>query len=276
MALLQDNISKNVNNLLHQKTPIDNKNIELQEQSLIDQQLINAGLPENKINNLIDMVKDKLSCDSECQKQRMANNYKEKWELAKKNYRDAPEEIKQAEKNYYIYDKGYPAYKDMLYDRYAKSAAEFKQSSNMKYKQINKELSDLIDNYELSVTYLRRMNDLLKVKLEENEVLKRDIDQYIDFTQTNGRKVIYEDRARDWLGTFRNILLLIYFLILLGYIVLGQFIPRKDYLQWKLWVIIIFYAIFPFFILDWVVRLIFFLSNYITSWSLHKNIYKNL
>jgi hypothetical protein len=221
-------------------------------------------------------MKDKLSCDSDCQQKRLANNYKQKWELAKKQYKEAPEEIKQAEKNYYIYDKGYTAYKDMLYDRYSKSAAEFKKSSNIKFSKINEEMNDLVDNYDTSTTYLRNMNDLLKVKMKENEDLKRDIDQYINQTETSGRKVIYEDRARDWLSTIRNILLFFYFLILIGYIIFGQFIPRQEYLEWKKMLVILIYIFFPFYILNRTVKWSFSLYNYIKSWSIYKNVYTSI
>jgi hypothetical protein len=139
----------------------------------------------------------------------------------------------------------------------------------------------LVDNYDTSTTYLRRMNDLLKIKLKENEELKREIDQYINQTQTSGRKVVYEDRARDWLGTFRNILLFVYFSLLLGYIILGKFIPNQEYLQWKIWLRIIIYIIFPFFILDRLVKRGFSVYNYLRSWSInslsiYKNVYTNL
>ena len=54
------------------------------------------------------------------------------------------------------------------------------------------------------------LNELLRIKLGENEDLKRDIDQYLAQTQTSGRKVIYEDRGRDWLTTVRKIMLFFY------------------------------------------------------------------
>jgi hypothetical protein len=251
-------------------------NLELQEQALIDKALINAGLPENQINSLIAMAKDKLSCDSNCQQKRLADSYKDKWELAKKQYTQAPEDIRQAEKNYYIYDKGYPAYKDMLYDRYTKSAEEFKKTSSVKHNQTKEEVQDMIDNYDTSTTYLGRMNEMLRIKLKKNEDIKKEIDDYINKTQTSGRKVVYEDRERYWLSTFRKIMLFIYFGILIMYIIFGRFIPKEEYLYWKSWLIIIVYILFPFYILDRLVKFIINLYSYIKSLSIHKNVYKNI
>jgi hypothetical protein len=158
----------------------------------------------------------------------------------------------------------------MLYDRYAKTAEAFKKSSNQKYKQINDELLDMIDNYGASTTYLNRMNELLGIKLEEQERLKREIDLYNSKTQTSGRKVVYEDRERDWLSTFRKILLFVYFCILLLYIIVGKFIPNKEYLQWKMWLVIFVYILSPFFLLDRIVKLVFALFSYLASWRLRK------
>ena len=264
---LKDTISDNINSLMQQQTN-NNKNGlnasgnafgDLQEQSLIDKTLIKSGLPENKLNGIIAMATDKLMCDNDCQQKRSSANYKRVWELAKKNYEHAPEDIKQAEKNYYVFDKGYPAYMDMLYDRYAKNATEFKKSSNEKYIKVNEKILQLIDTYDTSTTYLKRMNELLRIKLGENEDLKRDIDQYLAQTQTSGRKVIYEDRGLDWLTTLRNIMLFFYFSLLVGYIILGNFIPNQLYKQWKVWMYIAMYIVFPFYILNKVVQILLYI-----------------
>jgi hypothetical protein len=251
-------------------------NISLKEQELVDKTLIDSGLPQNKLSTLIALAREKLSCDSECQQKRLTEDYKTKWELAKKQFSEGPEQIERTEKNYYIYDKGYPAYKDMLYDRYSKTAEEFKDSSNKKYTKTNEELTDMIYNYDTSTTYLSRMNELLLVNMKANEHLKREIDNYINYTQTNGRKVIYEDRERDSLTTIRKIILFFYYSILIYYIVFGKFIPNKEYEQTRILICIFIYIIFPFYILDNVVKLMFSLVNYIKSWELKKNVYKNL
>ena len=268
---LKDTISNNINSLLQQQANAigpnanANANSNIQEQALIDKTLISAGLPENKINSLIALAKDKLMCDSDCQQKRSAANYKRVWELAKKQYKEAPEDIKQAEKNYYVFDKGYPAYKDMLFDRYAKTAEEFKTTSNEKYTKVNQEIVQLIHTHDVSTTYLKRMNELLRIKLGENEQLKKDIDQYLAQTQTSGRKVIYEDREKDWLSTLRKIMIFIYFSLLVGYIIFGNFIPNQLYKQWKVWLYILIYIVFPFFILDRVVKVIFNAVNWMKS-----------
>lgn len=272
---LKDTISNNINSLIQNGNGLltngtnGTNGTELTQQALIDKTLISAGLPENKLNSLISMAADKLMCDETCQRNRQAEKYKNKLNLLQTQFKDAPEEIKKAEKNYYVFDKGYPAYKDMLFDRYSKTAEEFKKTSLIKHKAVQAELNNLFDNYESGTTYLIRMNQLLEIKLKEKKRLKREIDNYIGATQTSGRKVVYEDRQREWLGTYRTILLVFYFLFLIFYILFGNF----TYKNWKTWVVIIIYVLFPFYILNTLVNLCISLYNYIKSIRINKNVY---
>ena len=272
---MNDTISNNINNLL-KNSGINNtaSSGDLQQQDLINKALVSAGLPQNKINDLITTARDKLMCNPECQKKRQGDAYKQKWELAKKNYEKAPEEIKQAEKNYYIYDKGYGAYKEMLYDRYAKTAEEFKTSSNKKHAELKEELDELLNNYDAGTIYLKRMNELLKIKLAEKEDLEKNIDNYIGYTETSGRKVIYEDRARDTLTLYRQGLLYLFFTIVILYIVFGNFIPNKMYKKWHVWLLLSFFIIVPYFLIDRLVKMLFSLYQYFSSWQLRKNVYE--
>lgn len=276
---MNDTISNNINNLLKnsgvQSTATASSG-DLQQQDLINKALVSAGLPQNKINDLITMARDKLMCNPECQKKRKGDAYKQKWDLAKKNYKKAPEEILQAEKNYYLYDKGYGAYKEMLYDRYAKTAAEFKTSSNKKHAELKEELDELLNNYDAGTIYLKRMNELLKIKLAEKEELEKKIDNYIGYTETNGRKVIYEDRARDSLTFYRQGLLYLFFFIVIFYIVFGNFIPDKMYKKWHVWLVFLMFIVVPYFLIDWTVKMLFAIYHYAKSWHLRKNVYKNL
>jgi len=282
---MNDTLSNNINNLLKSSgvqsssAPSSGATAtsgDLQQQALIDNALIKAGLPQNKINDLIAMARDKLTCDPACQKKRKGDAYKQKWDLAKKNYKKAPEEIKQAEKNYYLYDKGYGAYKEMLYDRYAKTAAEFKTSSNKKHAELQAELQELLMSYNAGTIYLKRMNELLKIKLAEKEDLAKKIDAYIDYTETSSRKVIYEDRERNTLTLYRQGLLYVFFSIVILYIVFGNFIPGQMYKKWHVWLLFTLFIIVPYFLLDRVVKMLFSLYNYAKSWQLRKNVYTNL
>jgi hypothetical protein len=280
---MNDILSNNINTLLKNSGTTPSSDMQtlsngeatatsgdLQQQALINNALIKAGLPQNKINDLIATMRDKLTCNPECQKKRKGDAFKQKWDLAKKNYKKAPEEIQQAEKNYYLYDKGYGAYKEMLYDRYAKTAVEFKTASNKKHAELQAELQELLASYNAGTIYLKRMNELLQIKLAEKEDLEKKIDAYIGYTETNGRKVIYEDRERNTLTLYRQGLLYLFFAIVILYIVFGNFIPEQTYKKWHVWLVLALFIAIPYFLLDRVVKMVFALYHYLSSWKLRK------
>ena len=122
----QDTINAEVNKRL--KNSLSSTS-DLQQQTAINQALADAGLPQNKINSLIELAKERLMCDSACQKEKKSAELKKKFTSAQKNLRDAPEEVSLAEKNYYVFSQGYPAYEDMLFDRYSKTAEEMKKKT---------------------------------------------------------------------------------------------------------------------------------------------------
>lgn len=248
---------------------------ELKQQKQINKDLINSGLPQNRINGLISMVQNKILCDDKCQHKKKADDLKQKWDLAIKQYKDAPENVRVTEKNYYIFDKGIAEYRNMLYDRYSKTAEAFKKTALKKHKVVDNDINNLLISYDSGVTYLIRMNEYLNIRLEENKTLKREIDDYDALNQTNGRKVIYEDRGRDSLSIYRYIFIFIYFLILVIYIVFGRFLS-EGYKSWKTWIIIMVYILFPFYILNILVSLIVKLYLFITSIKIRNNVYTKL
>jgi hypothetical protein len=164
----------------------------------------------------------------------------------------------------------------MLYDRYAKTAAEFKTASNKKHAELQAELQELLASYDAGTIYLKRMNELLQIKLAEKEDLEKKIDAYIGYTETSGRKVIYEDRERNTLTLYRQGLLYLFFFIVILYIVFGNFIPEQKYKKWHVWLILLMFIVVPYFLIDWIVKMVFALYYYLSSWKLRKNVYKHL
>jgi hypothetical protein len=114
--------------------------------------------------------------------------------------------------------------------------------------------------------------------MRENKELKLAVDQEIGTTLTNDRKVDYEDQEFDWLKSVRGGLMLLYYLVLVLYLILGNFFRDSLYRNWKAWLAIVSYIAFPFtvyyivlFIYAVVSKLHFFFTN-----KAPKNVYKNL
>ena len=271
----QDTINAEVNKRL--KNSLSSTS-DLQQQAAINQALTDAGLPQNKINSLIELAKERLMCDSACQKEKKSADLKKKFEKAQTNLRDAPEDVSSAEKNYYVYAKGYPAYEDMLFDRYSKTAEELKKKSTQKHKKLMEEIDTYIKDYKAEVIYSKRMNELLKVRVKENRRLRIEIEDDIAVVQTNDRRVTYEDKELDSAATVRKTLRFLYYFMLVLWILLGDFFSKSRYANLKTWGLMAIYIAFPFAI-NKIIELIYYITgqvSYIIDNKGPKNVYASL
>jgi hypothetical protein len=201
---------------------------------------------------------------------------------AQQNLKNAPQDLSNAEKSYYVYNEGEPGgngvYDSIIIDRYAKTADEFKKNSIDKQQQFMTELSQILKQYQAEQLFVVRANELLKDRVEENEQLNRSLSRYEAIIQTNERKVVYEISDMDGLYLYRRIMVFIYYSALTIYIVFGNFIPEKKYESFSAWVIVIILALIPI-ILNRVIKWLYILKEYIGYWLKeipHKDVMINL
>lgn len=254
-------------------SPADIKN-----QEIIDQALINAGLPQNKLNGLVSMITDKLICDSACQKERNESTLKQKWDLAQNNLKLAPDEVTQAEKNYYTITKGEKAYTDMIYERNVKIAQQFKKGSIEEHEKNLNELKILLKTYNSDKDYDNRLTELLKIRTEEEKKLNSEIDKYISKVQTSGRKVVYEKSDIGWVDANRSFLLFIYYTLFVYYLFVSDYFSTSKYKDKKVWGLILLYFIFPH-LINWISKKLFAIYDYIVyvfSNRKYKNVFLSL
>ena len=214
-------------------------------QQIVDKAINQAGLPQIKLNGLIAMAKDHLMCNTDCQKARESARLKQIWAAAQSNLITAPSQEEIAEKNYYVYDKGYPHYQDLLFDRYSKNAQEMKESSLQKHKTLLKELNTLMTNYDAETIYSIRMHELLKLRKKENKHLRDEIDDYLKITQTAARKADYTTMESTWISKVRTGLLFFYYSLLIVYLLISDYFITEKYKDVKVWLMIVLYLILP-------------------------------
>ena len=260
-------------NNINYSSPTDIKN-----QEIIDQALIAAGLPQNKLNGLVAMITDKLICDRAGQKERNQTVLKQKWDLAQNNLKLAPDEVSQAEKNYYTVTKGEKAYTDMIYERNIKIAQQFKKGAVDEHEKNLNELKILLKTYNSDKDYDSRMTELLKVKKAEEKELNSDIDKYLSKVQTSGRNVVYEKSDMGWVQVNRSFLLFVYYILFVYYLSVSDYFATAKYKNIKVWLVILAYFIFPY-ALNWITKVLFAIYDYIGyvfSNRKYKNVYLSL
>jgi hypothetical protein len=260
-------------NNINFSSPADIKN-----QEIIDQALISAGLPQNKLNGLVSMITDKLICDSACQKERNETTLKKKWDLAQNNLKLAPDQVTETEKNYYIFTKGEKAYTDMIYERNVKIAQQFKTGTIAEHEKNLSELKILLKSYNSDKDYDNRMTELLKIRKEEEKELNSEIDKYLAKVQTSGRKVVYEKSDMGWVNVNRSFLLFIYYTLFVYYLFVSDYFASSKYKDIKVWLLILAYFIFPH-LINWITKVLFAIYDYIGyvfSTRKYKNVFLSL
>lgn len=237
----QDNMTQNILNQL-QNTIASSSNIK--DQININQGLVDAGLPQNKINGLIEFAKDQLICDSYCQSNKKAQALKNNFNDAKLNLENAPEKVFEAEKDFYVYTEGEEVYNKMLFNKYYKEACDEKTAAIKRHKNFIKEIQILINNYEMDKINLDRMNELLRIRVKENDKLKKTIDTDKGIANTNDRKVYYESKEMEWLESMRKLFIYIIIFMTILYLIFSNFFKNKMYKNIKVWIIVSAFIIY--------------------------------
>jgi hypothetical protein len=251
---------------------------DIQNQQAIDQALIDAGLPQNKLNGLVSMISDKLICDSACQTERNEIALQKKWDLAQNNLVLAPGRVDEAERNYYIFTQGEQGYIDMVYQRNNQIAQQFKNGKINDYQKDYNDVNVLLNTYNSDKDYEARLTELLNIKIEEEKELELEIDKYLAKVQTSGRKVVYEKTDMGWVNLNRKFFLFIYYSLFVYYLSVSDYFPTAKYKNIKVWILILVYFIFPH-LVDWISKKLFAIYDYIVYVFLnrkYKNVYLSL
>ena len=228
----------------------------------------------NNINSILSNLKDKLSCDSTCQKQRTTTELKQNWLNAKEKALHSDEEIETAKKNYFMYIGGESAYKSQQSSEYALKTKDFETEQTNKYKIIIAEINELIAKYENENQLFRRLNELFNIKKKEIKEIQNKIEEYSKIAFTSERKVIYEQHDMKRILTYNKILIFIYYGLFILYFIIGNFFVDKLYKTIIAWIYICLFIAFPF-SLSWIVQKLFDIKN-ITSYFFNNKVYKNV
>ena len=202
---------------------------DLKSQDDITQALINAGLPMNSINEMVESAKDTLLCDSNCQRDKKAKQLRNAVCTAEQTLENAPGNLIDAERNFYVYTKGEKGYEDIMLKKYTNEANIMKEEAVIIHTALMKDISALIDSYKINTTNLSRLNELLGARVKENEQIKKIIYNNTGIAATKQRLVAYEDKEIDWLSTVRKTLIYCCVIVFILYLIFSDFIKNARY-----------------------------------------------
>ena len=210
------------------------------------QQASMSGMTPEQMQGTVAKLNDLLTCGPACQNNRKTQDLYGKWQAAKYEEKNAPNNTAQAEKNYWLFSQGPLAYNNMLLKRYGNEAKNNLKTSTAKHEEFTRKLEVLINDYTAETKAKARLQELLKVRLDENEALKKAIDDDERQVATNDRRVVYEEQQRDWLHDVGKGLTYLYVIIVLVFLYTGPFFQESLYATLKGWLVPLAFIIFPF------------------------------
>ena len=239
-----------------------------------------TGGPADDSNDILSV----LTCPvgSQCYKKKRSLFFKKIMDDDKKYYESAPLELSRSEKNYYVYNVGEyggdEKYSELIIDRFARTAEQFKKNSIDKQQQFMSDLIQSIKQYQAGLVFKNQMDNLLKLRQAEHDDLIKNVNYYQKILQTSERKVVYENKNMDGLEMYRRVMIFLYYAAIVSFIIFGNFIPDKLYNKGSVWLIIVIAAIFPI-IMNMLVMWIFIIYDTVSYWFSelpHKDVYINL
>ena len=140
-------------------------------------------------------------------------------------------------------------------------------------------MQSLINTYEnLYNKQFNRIKELSNTRKDQNNELKKKVDNNKKIINTNKRKVVYESRELEWINTYKYILLVVFYGLLVAYLVFGNFFSSGLYKNRFILVTLIILSVFPI-INIYVIRLIYFIikkTKYFLNNEAPKNVYIDL
>lgn len=189
---------------------------------------------------------NQMTCDSECQKRKKLDALKQSWLDAKTNEQTASSKTFETHKEYLIAYEGQLGYENTMLQKYSKIAADAKHKAIQEHKNTDEELKLLIRDYDNEIISLNKLREMLNIRLRENKQLKQSVDEDIAAVETNDRRVVYEDWAKDNIQSIYTLLKWIYILLIFVFIYTSGFITKSGWKNKRSWFVLIGIILVPF------------------------------
>lgn len=244
-------------------------NDQSQKQKMMELQLQST----NKLQDLISMANQRLSCDQNCQKQKVAQQLKQNYLNSKTNLQTAPIEYQSNKKKYYTFIEGEAYYNDMQEtelqnksDDIAKALTALFDEQVTVTKTLNSYLNSVLINRKNSV-------DLYNSYKTDNEELLTELKNSKGDILTNDRKTYYESQEYENLQKWYNFFWWIYYVLVLVFL-LGILLVQNNFSVIKKVIIFIMLILYPY-IVDYIVSGIYKMYTNVKVYA-PKNVYNNL
>jgi ribosomal protein L17 len=209
------------------------------------------------LNNMIENANQEVNCDDNCQ----LNKLKSAYEIAQQNRLDAPKRFEQAEKEYLKKLYGETKYSEEMKTRYSNEIERIINSKTKKFNENKNELLNLINNYNTSIIYSEKIDELYNKLNEEKKKLESDIDKYKSTNNINNRKAYYNENQINSLSKW-NVLLKSTYFIIFAILAFKLIYQNKLYGNKYTWFLLIFLLLLPYLIIPIISKIIVILFDW--------------
>jgi hypothetical protein len=223
------------------------------------------------LNQLIQTSRDKLLCDSNCQREKQAEQYRQDYSNAIQNEESAPYEVESTRQNYITFTEGTLAYNREQRQRLMEQAQSMSDMYSNNFNNSATQLTNNINMYSSLMANYNNVQELYANYLKQNATLSSTDKKSL--INTNKRLTFYENQQIDFLNfIYLYILLIIYVIIVIIYILYWALYPSTY--NWKIKLgVFIFLIILPF-ISTWILSIFIYICYQIYM-VFPKNVYFN-
>jgi len=187
----------------------------------------------NSFNSFIQKATEAVMCDSNCQKEKTAEELKQKYLASKTNLASASNQVDVAQQNYVTFTQGELVYNDQKEEDLHQKAKIIINKFNQNFDNDSKKITYQIDTYKGLAVNFKNVVELYLSYTKENIELSKQLKDSTSDVLTNERKTYYENQGIDTLNYFYYYLLLfIYVIFVIGYFIASLFYNTQ--INWKI------------------------------------------
>ena len=195
-------------------------------------------VPSDHFNNLLEQARSAVTCDSDCQHRKKAQELKDKYLAAKARVSSGPSDADVAEKKYLLFTQGQSGYNEHLDNTLNAKADKISEMFLEKFKDDAKNVSSgMLTYHSLFINYTNVL-DLYKKYKEENIILEKNVKNDSSDILTNERKTFYEDQGVDSLNLYYYIMSIVYIITLVGFVIAIFFSPSAFSIMAKVGILV--------------------------------------
>lgn len=220
----------------------------------------------NKLNAFLEMASQTISCDENCQRDKKAEDLKNKYLKSKANLTLAEPIYEKAKRNYLTYVSGEEGYNEIQEKELTEKGNMFVDKFKENYYSEQSKIMSQLETYNGLLINFRNIVDLYKHYKIENKKLFKQLKEDVNDILTNDRKSYYKDEQNEYLNDFYYyVLLLIYIIVIICYGIFNLIYPSQIDTKKRILYLIFFILlpfIFPFLfkkgltMLYWIINLI--------------------